>query len=115
MSRNWNQNAESTYGVTANVSKAVLRFRAWTVSDTEAVVQSVKRTGRALILHEAPRTCGLGAEISAQINEKALFSLEAPVVRVTGQDIAVPLAKSEDYYYPTPERTLQGIKKAMEA
>ena len=82
--------------------------------DTETVIQSVNRTGRALILHEAPRTCGLGAEISALINERALFSLEAPVVRVTGPDITVPLAKSEDYYIPSPERALQGIKRVME-
>jgi len=82
--------------------------------DTETVIQSVKRTGRALILHEAPRTCGLGAEISALITEKTLFSLEAPVVRVTGLDITVPLAKNEDYYIPSPERALQGIKRVME-
>jgi pyruvate dehydrogenase E1 component beta subunit len=92
----------------------IINLRTLCPLDTETVIQSVKRTGRALILHEAPRTCGLGAEISALINERALFSLEAPVVRVTGPDITVPLAKSEDYYIPSPERTLQGIKKVME-
>jgi len=92
----------------------IINLRTLCPLDTETVIHSVKRTGRALILHEAPRTCGLGAEISALINERTLFSLEAPVVRVTGLDITVPLAKSEDYYIPSPERALQGIKKVME-
>jgi len=92
----------------------IIDLRTLSPMDTGTIIGSVKRTGRALVLHEAPKTCGLGAEITALINEKALFSLEAPVVRVTGQDITVPLAKSEDYYYPTPERTLRGILKAME-
>jgi pyruvate dehydrogenase E1 component beta subunit len=56
----------------------------------------------------------LGAEIAALICEKALLNLEAPVLRVTGQDIVVPLPKSEDYYYPSPRRIVQGIKKTME-
>jgi pyruvate dehydrogenase E1 component beta subunit len=56
----------------------------------------------------------LGAEISAIINEQALLSLEAPVLRITGQDIVVPLPKREDIYYPTPERVVRGIKKIME-
>jgi pyruvate dehydrogenase E1 component beta subunit len=56
----------------------------------------------------------LGAEIAAQINEKALLNLEAPVLRITGQDIVVPLPKSENYYYPSPARIVRGIKKTME-
>jgi pyruvate dehydrogenase E1 component beta subunit len=74
----------------------------------------VKNTGRAIVVHEAPKTCGLGAEISALISERALLSLEAPVLRITGQDIIVPLPKREDYYYPSPERIVQGIKKILE-
>lgn len=82
--------------------------------DHETILRSVKITGRAIIVHEAPKTCGLGAEISSIINEKALLSLEAPVLRIAGQDIIVPLPKREDYYYPTPERIARGIKKIME-
>jgi pyruvate dehydrogenase E1 component beta subunit len=82
--------------------------------DKETIIRSVKSTGRAIIVHEAPKTCGLGAEISAIINEIALLSLEAPVLRITGQDIIVPLPKREDSYYPTPERVVRGIKKIME-
>lgn len=92
----------------------VIDLRTLSPLDSEAFLQSVKKTGRAVVVHEAPRSCGLGAEISALIQEKALLSLEAPVLRVTGQDITVPLAKSEDYYYPSPERILHGIKKIME-
>lgn len=82
--------------------------------DIETVVTSVKKTGRVVIVHEAPKTCGFGGELSALINEKALLHLQAPVVRVTGWDITVPLPKSEDYYIPSPERVLWGIKRVME-
>ncbi len=92
----------------------VIDLRTLSPMDSAAVVDSVKKTGRALIVHEAPRTCGLGAEIAALIGEKALLHLKAPVLRVTGQDITVPLAKSEHYYYPSPERVIFAINKIME-
>ena len=92
----------------------VIDLRTLSPMDSTAVVDSVKKTGRALIIHEAPRTCGLGAEIAALIGEKALLHLQAPVLRVTGQDITVPLAKSERYYYPSPERVIFAINKIME-
>jgi pyruvate dehydrogenase E1 component beta subunit len=92
----------------------VVDLRTLAPLDSEAILRSVKKTGRALVVHEAPRTCGLGAELCALIQEKALLSLEAPVGRVTGYDITVPLAKSEDYYYPSVERILYSIKKTME-
>jgi pyruvate dehydrogenase E1 component beta subunit len=82
--------------------------------DRETVIGSVKKTGRALIVHEAPRTCGLGAEIAAFIGENALLSLKAPVLRVTGWDITPPLPKSEDHYYPNPERVLGAVRRLME-
>ena len=58
--------------------------------DSEAVLDSVRRTGRVVILHEAPRTCGYGAELAALIAERALTSLAAPIVRVTGYDTPFP-------------------------
>jgi pyruvate dehydrogenase E1 component subunit beta len=82
--------------------------------DGEPIIGSVRKTGRALIVHEAPRTCGLGAEIAAFIGEKALLSLKAPVLRVTGWDITPPLPKSEDRYYPSPERILGAVRRLME-
>ena len=81
--------------------------------DVDMIINSVNKTGRAVIVHEAPRTCGFGAEISALINERALLSLKAPVERVTGFDTVVPLPKHEDYYFPNSERILDAIKKVM--
>lgn len=81
--------------------------------DETTFLESVRKTGRAVIVHEAPRTCGLGAEIIARINEKALLSLAAPVERVTGFDTVVPLMKLENHYLPSPERILRGIRKVM--
>jgi pyruvate dehydrogenase E1 component beta subunit len=93
----------------------VIDLRTLAPLDRETVLESVKRTGRLLIVHEAPKTCGLGAEIAAFVAEKAMFQLEAPIVRVTAPDITVPLAKGEDYYYPSPERVVWGIRKIMES
>jgi pyruvate dehydrogenase E1 component beta subunit len=79
--------------------------------DSAAIVGSVKKTGRAVIVHEAPKTAGLGAEIVARINEKALLSLEAPVERVTAPDITVPLPMGESFYYPSVDKILAGIRR----
>jgi len=95
------------------ISGEVIDLRTLIPLDIETVVTSVKKTGRVVIVHEAPKTCGFGGELSALINEKALLHLQATVVRVTGWDITVPLPKSEDYYLPSPERVLWGIKRVM--
>ncbi|MFC2167358.1 alpha-ketoacid dehydrogenase subunit beta [Acidobacteriota bacterium] len=92
----------------------IVDLRTLSPMDRKTIIQSVQKTGRALIVHEAPKTCGLGAEISAILNEEALLSLEAPIMRVTGYDITVPMPKSEDYYFPNPERIRLAIKKMME-
>jgi pyruvate dehydrogenase E1 component beta subunit len=96
------------------VGAEIVDLRTLSPMDRETFVASVKKTGRALVVHEAPKTCGLGAEIAATIGESALLSLNAPVLRVTGQDITVPLPKSEDLYYPGPERVLRAIHRLME-
>ena len=93
----------------------IIDLRTLAPLDRKTVLESVKRTGRLMVVHEAPKTCGLGAEIAAFVAEKAIFQLEAPIIRITGQDITVPLAKGEDYYYPSPERVAAGIKKIMES
>ncbi len=95
-------------------SAEIVDLRTLSPMDRETVIGSVQKTGRALIVHEAPRTCGLGAEIAAFIGEKALLSLKAPVLRVTGWDITPPLPKSEDHYYPGPERVLGAVSRLME-
>ena len=79
--------------------------------DERIIIDSVRKTGRCVIVHEEPRTLGFGAEIIARINEKAFLYLEAPVKRVTGYDIPVPLPKLEDFYLPDAERVADAIKE----
>ena len=80
--------------------------------DTEAVLESVRRTGRVVIVHEAPRTCGYGAELAAIVAEQALTSLQAPVSRVTGYDTPFPYSH-EHSYLPDPPRVLRAIEHVM--
>jgi len=81
--------------------------------DTETIINSVKKTGRCVIVHEAPRTFGPGAEIIAEINEKAAFDLQCPVERVTGYDVAMPFFKNEMNYLPNEKRIIMAIEKVM--
>jgi pyruvate/2-oxoglutarate/acetoin dehydrogenase E1 component len=101
--------AEST-----GVSAEIIDLRTLAPMDRETVLSSVRKTGRALIVHEAPRTCGLGAEIAALIAEHALLSLAAPPLRVTGWDITIPLPRTEHLYYVDAERVLAGIRRLLE-
>ena len=82
--------------------------------DEEAIVASVEKTGRAIVVHEAPRAGGIGAEVTAIINEHCLYSLLKPVGRVTGYDTPYPAPGQEDYYLPTPAKVLAAIKAVME-
>jgi pyruvate dehydrogenase E1 component beta subunit len=91
----------------------VVDVRSMAPLDYETIVASVKKTGRAVVVHEAPRSGGMGAEISAQIMERAILHLKAPVLRVTGFDTMPPLAKLEDYYQPNVERVLAAARDAM--
>ncbi|WP_429886396.1 alpha-ketoacid dehydrogenase subunit beta [Geoalkalibacter halelectricus] len=81
--------------------------------DSEAILTSVQRTGRCLVVHEAARTAGLGAEIAAQVSEEALLYLKAPVARVSGFDTVMPLPKAEHLYLPTPERILRAARRIL--
>ena len=78
--------------------------------DIETILSSVKKTGRVVILHEACKTCGFGAEIAAQIAERGLLHLEAPIVRVAGFDVPFPFVL-EDEYMPNANRVLNAIEK----
>jgi pyruvate dehydrogenase E1 component beta subunit len=91
----------------------VIDLRTISPMDVDAIIASIRKTGRGVIVHEAPKTCGVGAEIIALINEKALLSLQAPIERVTGFDIPVPLMKSEHYNLPDPKRIVLATKKVM--
>lgn len=83
--------------------------------DEEAIIASVTKTGRAVIVHEAPRTGGFGAEIAARISEQALYSLEAPIERVTGWDTTIPLKRTEHHYMPTVASIVQAARRTLEA
>jgi pyruvate dehydrogenase E1 component beta subunit len=95
------------------ISPEVIDLRTLSPMDVPAIIASVEKTGRAVVVHEAARTCGLGAEIVAQINEKALLSLEAPVERVTGFDTVFPLPQLEQYYLVTPERIIEAVQRVL--
>lgn len=95
------------------IDTEVIDLRTISPMDVETIVTSIKKTGRGVVVHEAPKTCGLGAEIVALINEKAFLSLQAPIERVTGFDIPVPLMKSESYYLPNAKRIVIAVKKVM--
>ncbi|MDG7021426.1 MAG: alpha-ketoacid dehydrogenase subunit beta, partial [Nitrososphaerota archaeon] len=79
--------------------------------DLETVLGSVRKTGRVVIAHEATKVSGFGGEIAAQIAERAIDSLRAPVVRLGGFDTPFPYAL-ENRYLPSPERVLRSIRKA---
>lgn len=81
--------------------------------DISTIIESVKKTGRCVIVHEAHRMGGWGAEITAQINDRILDHLLAPVQRVTGYDVTVPYFALEEYYLPSTERILKGIDQVM--
>ena len=91
----------------------VVDVRTLSPFDFETVIDSVTKTGRAVIVHEAPRTCGFGAEISAQIMERAVLRLKSPVARVTGFDTVPPLAKLEDYYQPDVDTVVEAVKACV--
>ncbi len=96
-----------------NVDIELIDLRTLSPLDTETIISSVKKTGKCVIVQEAPKTLGLASEIIARINEKALYSLEAPVERVTGYDTIVPLRLHEEYYFPSVEKIVNAVEKVM--
>ncbi len=95
------------------VEAEVIDLRTLSPLDTATIIRSVEKTGRAVIVHEAPRTCGLGAEIAARLCEEALLSLEAPVMRVTGFDTPIPLPKLEKYYLPDVNQIIEATEQVV--
>ncbi len=82
--------------------------------DMETIIESVARTGRCVIVHEAARMCGVGAEIAAGLADAGLYHLHAPVKRVTGYDSVMPLYKMEMQYMPSVERILGAVHEVLE-
>ena len=81
--------------------------------DFDTIHESVKKTGRCVIVHEAPRTAGFGAEIGARLAEQSMYDLLAPVERVTGYDTHIPLFRLEMKYLPSVEKIVAAAKRAM--
>jgi 2-oxoisovalerate dehydrogenase E1 component beta subunit len=91
----------------------VVDLRSLSPLDMSTVLASVRRTRRAVLVHEAPRSGGLGAEISARISEQCFDLLEAPVGRVTGYDVPYPVGRLEDHHLPDVDRVLDAVDTAL--
>jgi 2-oxoisovalerate dehydrogenase E1 component beta subunit len=97
----------------AGVDAEILDLRTLVPLDVEAITRSVRKTGRCVVLHEATRTSGFGAELSAQVQERCFHHLEAPILRVTGWDTPYPHAQEWDYF-PGPARVARALHAVME-
>jgi pyruvate/2-oxoglutarate/acetoin dehydrogenase E1 component len=97
-----------------DASVEVLDVRTLKPLDEETLLASVAKTGRVVIVQEAPRVAGFGAELAAVIAEKAILDLQGPVVRVTGFDVPYPYWQLEDEYLPSPERVAAAAKRLLE-
>ncbi|MFI2708776.1 alpha-ketoacid dehydrogenase subunit beta [Micromonospora sp. NPDC018662] len=91
----------------------VIDLRTLSPLDLTAAYESVKRTGRCVVVHEAPGNLGLGSEIAARITEECFYSLESPVLRVTGFDIPYPAARVEEEYLPDLDRVLDAVDRTF--
>lgn len=101
---------EKTKGIKAEV----IDLRTLVPLDIDTIVASVKKTNRVIIVQEAQKSAGIAAEVIAQINEKAILHLEAPVLRVTPPDTVYPFAQIEDQWLPSPARVIEGVNKVLE-
>jgi len=96
------------------VSAEVIDLATISPLDLDTILESVEKTGRLVIVHEAARTCGVGAEVAAGVAEKGIWDLKAPIVRVTGYDTVMPLFRLEYEYLPSVARIIDGVKKTLE-
>ncbi len=96
-----------------DVSVELIDLRSIYPWDAELVCQSVEKTGRCVIVHEAPKTCGFGAEVATTIQEKCFLSLEAPVQRVCGYDTVMPYYKLELEYLPDAKRVAEAVQQCL--
>ena len=94
-------------------SLEVIDLRSLNPLDFDTVADSLRKTGRAVVMHEGPRTLGFGAELAARISEELFYDLEAPVLRATGFDTPYPPARLEKLWLPGVDRLLDCVEKAM--
>jgi pyruvate/2-oxoglutarate/acetoin dehydrogenase E1 component len=93
----------------------VLDLRSLKPLDEDGLLASVAKTGRVVVVQEAPRVCGFAAEVSAVLAEKAIFDLQGPVIRVTGYDVPYPYWQIEDAYMPSVERVVDAVRRGLSA
>lgn len=103
----------ATFAAEDGVKLEVIDLRSLSPIDMNTLITSVRKTGRAVVVHEAPGNGGLGGEIAARLNQECFYNLEAPVLRVTGYDVPYPPSRIEDEYLPDAERILDAVEKAM--
>jgi 2-oxoisovalerate dehydrogenase E1 component beta subunit len=96
------------------ISAEVIDLATISPLDLDTILESVEKTGRLVIVHEAARSCGVGAEVAAGVAEKGVWDLKAPIVRVTGYDTVMPLFRLEYEYLPSVARIIDGVKKTFE-
>src|SRR6185369_17230535 len=96
-----------------NVSCEVIDLATLSPIDHDTILESVAKTGRLVIVHEAPRNCGIGAEIAATVAEHGLYDLHAPIKRVTGYDTIVPLSRLEYDYIPSTARIADAVRATL--
>jgi pyruvate dehydrogenase E1 component beta subunit len=92
----------------------IIDLRTVSPLDTDTVISSVQRTGRLIVVHEAPRSFGVAAELAARVTEQAFYSLEAPVLRVTGYDTPYPPSRLEHEWLPNLDRVLDAVDTILE-
>jgi len=109
----WGAMLHRTLQTIEDIDAEVIDLMTLSPLDEETILKSVKKTGRVVIVHEAAKTCGFGAELSATIAEDAMLHLKAPIMRVTGFDVVMPLPKLEDFYIPTAARIKKAIDEVM--
>jgi pyruvate dehydrogenase E1 component beta subunit len=95
------------------VSCEVLDLATLSPIDHDTILDSVAKTGRLVIVHEAPRNCGIGAEIAATVAEHGLYDLHAPIKRVTGYDTIMPLSRLENDYIPSTARITDAVRETL--
>jgi pyruvate dehydrogenase E1 component beta subunit len=100
--------------ISADVSVEVLDLRSLKPLDEEALLASAGKTGRVVVVQEAPRVCGFAAEVAAVLAEKAILDLRGPVLRVTGYDVPYPYWQLEDAYMPSVARVLDAVRRLLE-
>lgn len=109
----WGSMLERALKAAVNYPAEVIDMQTLSPFDRETILSSVNKTGRVMIVHEAAKTGGFGAELAATIAEEAIMSLKAPIIRVTGYDVVLPLPLLENYNLPTEERIKTAIEKLL--